>query len=64
MVGPDGRFTLPPRDDKFLLIAVSETGYGDALSDEFTKSARLVLQPWGTIEGGVRIGPRPDRTRT
>jgi protocatechuate 3,4-dioxygenase beta subunit len=57
--GPDGRFALPARDDRFLLIAVSDAGYADALSDEFAKSATLVLQPWGTIEGGVRIGPRP-----
>jgi peroxiredoxin/protocatechuate 3,4-dioxygenase beta subunit len=56
--GPDGRFTLPSRDNKFLLIAVSDAGYADALSDDFAKSPRLVLQPWGQIEGGVRIGPR------
>ena len=56
--GPDGRFTFPPQDDKFLLIAVSDAGYADASSDEFAKSGKLVLQPWGRIEGGVRIGPR------
>ena len=58
VTGPDGRFTLPPQDDKFLLVAVSDAGYADASSDEFAKSSRLVLQPWGKIEGGVRIGPR------
>jgi beta-lactamase regulating signal transducer with metallopeptidase domain len=56
--GPDGRFTFPPRDDKFLLVAVGEAGYADASSDEFAKSGKLVLQPWGRIEGGVRIGNR------
>ena len=56
--GPDGRFTLPPLANEFVLVAVSDAGYGDASSDEFAKSSRLVLQPWGKIEGGVRIGPR------
>ena len=56
--GPDGRFTFPPTDGKFLLVAVSDAGYADASSDEFAKSGKLVLQPWGQIEGGVRIGAR------
>jgi hypothetical protein len=55
---PDGRFAFTPPDDKFLLIAVSDAGYADSTSDEFTKSGKLVLKPWGRIEGGVRIGPR------
>ena len=37
---------------------VCQAGYADAPSDEFAKSGKLVLQPWGQIEGGVRIGPR------
>ena len=56
--GPDGRFTFPARDDRFLLVAVSEAGYAEVSSDELAKSGKLVLQPWGRIEGGVRIGPR------
>ncbi len=56
--GPDGRFAFPPRSDKFLLIAVSDAGYADASSEEFAKSGKLVLQAWGQIEGGVRIGAR------
>jgi beta-lactamase regulating signal transducer with metallopeptidase domain/peroxiredoxin len=61
--GPDGRFIFPARDDKFLLVAVSEAGYAEVSSDEFAKSGKLVLQPWGRIEGGVRIGSRfgPDQ---
>ena len=56
--GPDGRFTFPARDDKFLLVAVSEAGYAEVSSDELAKSGKLVLQPWGRIEGNVRIGSR------
>ena len=44
---------------EFLLIAVSDAGYADAFPDEFAKSGKLVLRPWGKIEGEVRIGGRP-----
>ena len=37
---------------------MSEAGYADVSSEEFAKSGKLVLQPWGRIEGGVRIGSR------
>jgi beta-lactamase regulating signal transducer with metallopeptidase domain/thiol-disulfide isomerase/thioredoxin/protocatechuate 3,4-dioxygenase beta subunit len=56
--GADGRFTFLPPDDRFLLIALSDFGFADASSDEFAKSGKLVMQPWGRIEGGVRIGAR------
>jgi peroxiredoxin len=42
--------------DKFLLMAISDAGYADASPDEFARSGKLVLQPWGKIEGEVRIG--------
>ena len=48
-----------PPGDPFLLIAVSDAGYADASPDEFAKSGKLVLQPWGKIEGEVRIGRQP-----
>jgi beta-lactamase regulating signal transducer with metallopeptidase domain/peroxiredoxin len=57
--GPDGRFTFKPPGDQFLLIAASDGGYADASPEEFAKSGKLVLQPWGKIEGGVWIGRRP-----
>ncbi len=57
--GPDGRFTFTPPGDPFLLIAVSDAGYADASPEEFAKSGKLVLQPWGKIEGEVRIGGQP-----
>ncbi len=56
--GADGRFTFPRRDDKFTVIALGDAGYAQASADELAKSGKLVLQRWGQIEGGVRIGPR------
>jgi thiol-disulfide isomerase/thioredoxin len=57
--GPDGRFTHHPKVDKYLLVAASDGGYADATQDEFAKSSKLVLKPWGKIEGVVWIGARP-----
>src|SRR5262249_23764809 len=56
--GPDGQFTFPSQPGEFLLMALGDAGYADASPTELKKSNKLLLQPWGTIEGGVRIGPR------
>ncbi len=57
--GPDGRLALPRRAEPFLLVAVADSGFADATSDEFAKTGQLVLKPWGRIEGEVRIGQKP-----
>ena len=57
--GPDGRFTLPKHEGGFLLVVAADAGFADATSDEFAKTGKLVLQPWGRIEGEVRIGRKP-----
>ena len=54
----DGRFSFPPRSGKFLVVALTDTGYAEATSDELARSGKLVLQAWGRIDGGVRIGAR------
>ncbi len=58
VTGPDGRFDFPAQQGWFSLIALSDAGYADASSDAFAKTGKLALQPWGKIEGGVRIGAR------
>ena len=57
--GSDGQFTFTPPAEKFLLIAFSDAGYAQAFPDEFAESGKLVLQPWGKIEGELRIGQQP-----
>ena len=57
--GPDGRFTFPKHEEGFLLVVVADAGFADATSEEFAKTGKLVLQPWGRIEGEVRIGRKP-----
>ena len=56
--GSDGRFSFPSRSGKFLVVALTDTGYAEATSDELARSGKLVLQAWGRIDGGVRIGAR------
>ena len=55
----EGRFTFSPPDDKCVLVAASDAGYATASPEELAKSDRMVLQPWGKIEGELRIGGRP-----
>ncbi len=57
--GPDGRLTVPRRAEPFLIVVVADAGFADAKSDEFKRTGRIVLQPWGRIEGEVRIGRQP-----
>jgi peroxiredoxin len=42
-----------------LLAVAADAGFADATSDEFAKTGKLVLQPWGRLEGEVRIGRKP-----
>ncbi len=57
--GPDGRVTFNPPAGEFLIVAACDAGYADATPDELAKSGKLILQPWGKIEGEARIGSRP-----
>ena len=59
ITGPDGRLTVPKRDEGLLIVIVADVGFADATSDEFAKTGKLVLRPWGRIEGEVRSGRRP-----
>ncbi len=57
--GPDGRFDFPPPDDSYLLLAAGDAGFADATADEFAKSGKLTLVPWGRVEGRVMLGSKP-----
>jgi RNA polymerase sigma factor (sigma-70 family) len=59
ITGPEGRFTFPKRSGPFLLVAVDQAGFADASREDFEKTGKLVLQPWGRIEGEVWVGRKP-----
>ncbi len=60
--GPDGRFAFTAAKDKFILVALGDAGYTDASPDEFAKSDKLVLKPWGRLDGELMVGrgPKPN----
>ena len=57
--GPDGRFAFTAPKGDFLLIALGDAGYADASPADFAQSDKIVLQPWGRLEGHVTAGRRP-----
>lgn len=57
--GSDGTFRFPPQGDRCMVVALSEAGYGEAWSDKLSDDHRIVLEPWGRIEGVAGNGTRP-----
>ena len=56
---PDGRFAFTAPKGDFLFIAVGDAGYAEASPADFSKSDKIVLEPWGRLEGEVMAGRRP-----
>jgi protocatechuate 3,4-dioxygenase beta subunit len=56
--GPDGRFSLPPQTDPFVLVVLHDKGYTEVTADELNASSRVTLPPWGRVEGKVLIGSK------
>ncbi len=54
--GADGRFTLPPRAEPYVLVAFREDGFAKVESREDT--ANIKLHRWARVEGTFRIGGR------
>jgi thiol-disulfide isomerase/thioredoxin/protocatechuate 3,4-dioxygenase beta subunit len=51
-----GKFELPTPEKEFRLIAVHDDGMIEMASDEFEGNQKLVLKPWASIRGEVKIG--------
>jgi len=55
-----GRFTFLPVSERFRLGAVQPSlGYGEIEDADFQQSKKLIVQPWGRIEGTMQIGAQP-----
>src|ERR1019366_7953630 len=52
----DGHFTLPSTHYANGIVAVNENGYAELGIQEFVNGSKIVLQPWGRIDGVLRIG--------
>jgi bla regulator protein blaR1 len=55
----DGSFTVPMRDTATALYAVSEAGYAKVPPESWTNGVKIILQPWGRVEGTLRRNHRP-----
>lgn len=56
---PDGGFSFRPQTEPFIVVALHDDGYAEATREQLASSSRLVLTPWGRVEGQLRIGAKP-----
>lgn len=59
VTGPDGRFVFQPQIDSYTLVVVNEHGFGRVTGEQLNASPEIKLQPWGRVEGTLRIGSKP-----
>jgi peroxiredoxin len=57
--GPDGRFSFPAQTEKYLLAVLHDEGYAEITDEELATSGEVTIQPWGRVEGELRIGSEP-----
>ncbi len=62
--GADGRFAFPPEEPPFTIVALDNRGFAQVRSTDFARGGELVIQPWGRVEGTLRIGIRPGAGET
>ncbi len=55
--GSDGRFSFPPQEDPYLVVAMHELGFAQVFDKE--KIRDITLQPWARVEGRLLIGNKP-----
>lgn len=57
--GTDGSFAVPMRDTATALYALNEAGFAKVPSERWTNSVKIILQPWGRVEGVLRMNNQP-----
>jgi hypothetical protein len=55
----DGSFSVPMRDKATALYAVNQAGFARVPSWSWTNGVEIMLQPWGRVEGMLRLNNRP-----
>jgi RNA polymerase sigma factor (sigma-70 family) len=59
LTGADGRFRFPAQTEPFRVFVDHASGFADADEKTLAHSSPLAVEPWGRIEGTVKIGTRP-----
>jgi RNA polymerase sigma factor (sigma-70 family) len=54
-----GRFSFEPKDEPFGVFVLSAKGVAQKSASELEQSGTLTLEPFGRIEGTLRVGPEP-----
>jgi hypothetical protein len=54
-----GSFALPAVLASPTLVAVHETGFAECTSETLEQTGKMVLRPWGRIEGVMKFGTKP-----
>jgi peroxiredoxin len=56
--GDDGEFSFPAQTEPYILVVLHDEGYVQVTDDELAAEPNIVIEPWGCVEGVVRIGSR------
>jgi RNA polymerase sigma factor (sigma-70 family) len=59
LTGSGGRFSFSPPDGPCRIIALHDQGYAEAGAAQLAKGPDLTIEPWGRIEGTLRVGGKP-----
>jgi RNA polymerase sigma factor (sigma-70 family) len=64
--GGDGRFAFPPQETPYTIVALHDRGFAEHTVNSAGEQApaKLSVQPWGRIEGILKIGRRPGNGET
>jgi hypothetical protein len=55
----NGQVSLTPKPDADLLLAAHpQLGFAQISTNDFLKTGRIVLEPWGVVKGVLRVGDR------
>jgi beta-lactamase regulating signal transducer with metallopeptidase domain len=57
--GPDGRLSITPQENDFLLVVLHDQGYAQTTSQKLTANPQITLTAWARLEGVVRNGAEP-----
>jgi peroxiredoxin len=52
----DGRFTMLPQTDTYLLAVIHDRGYAEVKDADFLADPNIILAPWGRVEGILHVG--------
>jgi len=55
----DGWFAFPQQAEPYVLMVLDDQGFAKITGEQLETAGQITLEPWGRVEGVVRIGSRP-----